>query len=252
MSSKQDTPILKLYKAYQKAPEIRRAEKSAAGTMPAAALQYCEAMRRASATGWYVYPPKDISLYSDGYEVFIYEGDAWIPLKSYTFEQEFRDAWNENAPESMAGLDPPMITELFVRNTVQIWSGYFVETAPDWSLHVRSPVNYGARSSILHYEAIVDTDIFKPSPLFINFQIVKTDTEIHLSKDRPLFQIMPVYRAKGLAFPLEYTTTNIFEAGSSDRQEFDWGAMRKTVRHVDNGDERRPGSYSAKHKKIGK
>ncbi|PZX12249.1 hypothetical protein LX81_03656 [Palleronia aestuarii] len=238
-------PILTLHKAYAPAPDIKPAEKGAAGTMPAAAFQYCEAMRRAASTGWYVYPPKEMSLYFDGYESFIHDDGDWIPIKSLPFEQAFRDRWNASAPEHLKGFDPPFVSDLFVPGAVQIWSGYFVQTRPGWSLHVRGPVNFGARSAITHYEGIVDTDDYAPSPLFINFKIVKTDVEVHLPTGRPLFQVMPVYRAQDPRSAHSFATHDIFASDA----DFAWEAMGRTIRPVEKGPDDRPGRYAAERRR---
>ena len=83
--------------------------------MPAAAFQYCQAMRDASAFGWYVYPPKDIHLLFDGKEAFFYENEQWFPVKSTNFDDEdFRSYWQSAAPEDLRDMDPPFLSELFV------------------------------------------------------------------------------------------------------------------------------------------
>ena len=242
-------PIVQLWKAYKGAPDIHKADKSAAGTMPAGAFQYCESMRVASSYGWYVYPPKDVSLYYDGREVFFHDDGQWFPIKSTPFEEGFQEEWNKVAPSHLHGHNPPFRTELFVPGSVQIWSGYFMRTAPGWSMSVRSPVNYDVRSSISVYEGIIETSTFNPCPIFVNFRIVKTDTEVFLPRDKPLFQIQPLPRqaylegdrdmvcADGLAGP---------EAG------FDWDAIEGIMRKTADRDTRRPGRYASTQRKAAK
>jgi len=186
---------LRLFKMYKPAPDLRRADKSAAGTMPAAAFQYCEAMRTASAFGWYVYPPKDFSILFDGKELFHFDGSDWSPVKRLPFEDEFRDYWNANAAENLIGYDPPFLTELFAPGALQIWSGYFMRTTPNWSMLIRPPANYDVRSLVSPYEGLIETDVFAPCPLFINVRIVKTDVEVWFHKHRPLMQIQPIHRS---------------------------------------------------------
>jgi len=240
-------PPVRIWKAYKPAPDILKAQKSAAGIMPAGAFQYCEAMRVASGYGWYIYPPKDVSLFFDGRESYFHEDDQWFPIKSTQFEPEFQAHWNENAPEDLAFLNPPFITELFVPGGIQIWSGYFVETAPGWSLHVRSPVNYDIRSSISHYEGIIETADFKPCPLFINFKIVKTDTEIFLPRDRPLFQMQPILRESYTEGDRELAIASDFDDPDAP---FDWDSLRGIMRKASERDQRRPGRYAADRRKI--
>ncbi len=238
--------VLKLWKAYGPAPDIRRAEKGAAGTMPVAAFQFCEAMRKASSFGWYVYPPKDISLLFDGRETFSHEDDQWYPLKSTNLEDDFRDEWRNMAPNDLKDLDPPFLSGLFVPGAIQIWSGYFVETAPDWSVLVRSVPNYDTRSSISMFEGIVDTDVFKPWPLFINLKLVSTNVEIVIPKDFPLFQLQAIPKVS-----FDHLNSDFMSVSDMHSKEnpFDWTSAHRTIRDASTADERRPGSYAVKVRK---
>ncbi|MEM0908683.1 MAG: DUF6065 family protein [Pseudomonadota bacterium] len=246
---KADGAVVQLWKAYAAAPDIHKADKSAAGTMPAGAFQYCEPMRVASGFGWYVYPPKDISLYFDGREIYFYEEDQWFPIKSTPFEGEFQTAWNAVAPKDLEGHNPPFITELFVPGAMQMWSGYFMRTAPGWSMLVRSPVNYDARSSISHFEGIIETSSFQPCPVFSNFRIVKTDTEIFLARDKPLFQIQPIPRA---AYLEGDRNISISQGLAGDDADFDWSALSDVMRRTATRDLRRPGRYATHQRKAAK
>lgn len=238
--------IVKLHKAYRPAPDIGKADKSAAGTMPAGAFQYCEAMRTASSYGWYVYPPKDLSLVFDGREAFFFEDDQWYPVKSVNFEEEFRRYWQRSAPADLAEFDPPFLSELFVPGILQIWSGYFIETAEDWSVLIRPPVNYDARSSFSYFEGIVETDQFKPCPLFINIRLLATDREIFIPKDRPLFQIQPLLRASYAAADQQSLVLAPLDA---DDPPFDWQGARRALRKVEDRHGRRPGTYASSRRK---
>lgn len=242
-------PIVRLWKAYRDAPPIHRADKSAAGTMPAGAFQYCESMRVASSYGWYVYPPKDVSLYFDGREVYFFEDGQWFPIKSTPFEDSFQQRWNAAAPEELQDHNPPFLTELFVPGSMQIWSGYFMRTAPGWSMLVRSPVNYDARSSIAFHEGIIETSTFNPCPVFGNFKILKTDTEIFLSRDKPLFQIQPIPRQAYLEGDRDVVVSDALEGEDA---AFDWSALSQIMRKVATRDQRRPGRYAATQRKAAK
>lgn len=238
--------VIKFWKAYDAAPEIRRAEKGAAGTMPVAAFQFCEAMRKASSLGWYIYPPKDISLLFDGRETFYHDEDQWYPLKSTNLEDDFRDHWRTIAPPGLTELDPPYLSELFVPGAIQIWSGYFVETAKDWCVHVGSIPNYDIRSSLSLYEGIVDTDVFRPWPLFINLRLLATNVEIFISKDKPLFQLQAIPNMAFESMKPDFSTT---EALTSDCQSFDWDSAHNTIRDSSTSDARKPGAYATKIRK---
>lgn len=243
-SDSQKEAVIQFTKAHPSAPDIRRAEKSAAGTMPTAAFQYCQAMREASAFGWYVYPPNDIHLLFDGKETFFFDSGQWFPVKSTNFEdQEFRAHWEQSAPEDLHDLDPPYLSELFVPGSVQIWSGYFVSSEPGWSTLVRPPANYDTRSSFTCYEGLIETDSFKPCPLFINIKLLATGREIYIPKLKPLFQIQPIERA---CYQEPALRTRITQGLQSEDAPFDWDGFRGTVRDMNKRDTHRPGGYGAK------
>src|SRR5205807_7363885 len=71
-----DAPFVKFYRFLPGARAPQRADRSAAGSMPTRAFRYCEAMRTASALGWYVFPPMSFKLMWDGANdvVWNYEG----------------------------------------------------------------------------------------------------------------------------------------------------------------------------------
>ena len=79
--------ICRFYRFIPDAPEPRRADRSAEGTLPMIAYRYCEAIASASAFGWYLYPPISFSLVWDGTEIaWTYDGaDGWYPLRGAQF-----------------------------------------------------------------------------------------------------------------------------------------------------------------------
>lgn len=234
---------LKVWKIYRDAPEMRRAEKSAAGSLPMSAYQYCEALRAASSLGWYVYPPTDLTLTFDGREAFYHEAGQWYPIKSEILGQKYISDWNAIAPKNLADMAPPYLSSLFMPGVIQVWSGYFIQTKDDWFSHVRPIANFDNRSAISVYDGIVDTDRFKPWPLFINLRLVSTNVEIHLSKDVPLFQLQAIPREC-----LANQEMMIFDATNKEgMDQFDWNGVGMTLR--DSSQYRRPGSYAAEFRK---
>ncbi|MEM7695787.1 MAG: DUF6065 family protein [Pseudomonadota bacterium] len=242
-------PNLRLWKAYAPAPPLQKADKSAAGTMPAGAFQYCEAMRIASGFGWYVYPPKDISLYFDGAEAYFFDDGQWFPVKSSAFEPEFLAEWNTRAPDALQNLAPPFLSELFAPGIVQLWTGYFVDTAPGWGLLIRPCVNLHNRSAIACYEGLVDCSTFKPLPLFINFKLMKTDCEIFLPAGRPLFQIQPVPLA---LYDKGDTAITVHDEGMDAAAGLDWAGAATVIRRTDMSQQHRPGRYASAQRKRGR
>src|SRR5207302_5645637 len=85
------------------APEPRRADRSADGTLPVVAYRYCEAIASASAFGWYLYPPLNFSLIWDGTEIaWTNDGaEGWQALRGAQYP-DFRDTFANVAPDALA------------------------------------------------------------------------------------------------------------------------------------------------------
>ena len=78
---------------------------------------------------------------------------------------------------------------------------------------------------------------------------MKTDTEIFLSRDRPLFQVQPIPRAAYLQGDREMVC--IDDIGAAD-SEFDWDSLAGVMRKTATRDTRRPGRYAATQRKASK
>ena len=185
---------VKFHRIYPAAIPPMRADKSALGSLPAAAYQYCEAVRTASAFGWYIFPPVDIRLKWDGADTVFERHGKWHPLTSAQFDDEFLELWDAQAPPQLTGRAPPFLASLFVPGFVQIWSGLFVSSAKDWSVLVRPLANVVQSRAYVCYEGIVETDSFGPAPLFVNIRLLSTDVEIFIPASMPLFQVQPIHR----------------------------------------------------------
>lgn len=210
-----------------------RADRSALGTIPVAAYQYCEALCSASAFGWYVFAPCDIALRWNGADVLYRDGGRWRPLTSVV-PPEFAALWDASCPPFAVGKAPPLLTALFVPGLVQIWSGYLVRTLPDWSVLVRPLVNCAHTHAFRTYEAIVETDTYGPWPLFINIQLIATDIDIEIPRQQPLFQVQqiprPAYRHEGSGCTIHELFADAPGGGLS---EADWQGYCRTVRAAD-------------------
>lgn len=233
-----------------------RADKSALGTIPAVVHQYCEPVRVASAFGWYIFPPTEIRLLWDGAEVLYADNGDWRSLTSVHLEDEFLDYWDTHAPADLKGHAPPYLTHLLVPGSVQIWSGFLVSSADDWSVLIRGPANLLQSRRFTCYEGLIETDSFKPCPLFINIRLLSTDCEIVIPTIKPLFQVQPLCREcysdaildtcrlKGLVPSAD---------GDNGMSVADWDGFRKTTRTVDPTESQRgPGSYGANVRRRGK
>jgi hypothetical protein len=170
-----------------------RADKAALGTIPTSAYRHCEPLRTASSFGWYIFPPVDICLKWNGSDIFHLNDDTWEPLSDRHLPH-MQDYWDQNCPEEMQGMCPPFLTALPARGIVQIWSGLLVSTAKNWSVHVRPLANLPQSQLYSCYEGIIETDQFQPCPLFMNLQLIATDTAIQFQRIQPFFQVQPLMR----------------------------------------------------------
>lgn len=225
-------PVVTFHKAYSRAPAPMPADKAALGYMPISAFQYCEAMRTASAWGWYVFPPMDIQLMSDGYQDYVAADGQWQALRHQPFDDDYLAEWNRACPEALKDRSPNALTNLPEPGVVQVWTGYFVTTAPGWALSIRPLVNIHTSADFTCYEAIVETDDFAPCPLFVNIHIRRTDREVVLRREFPLFQMQPLPKAA-------FQQTGSTEAAIGDA-DFDWDGVVKTLR-IPGVSEARPG-----------
>jgi hypothetical protein len=132
---------------------------------------------------------------------------------------------------------------------LQIWSGFFVETAPGRSLWIRPLANVHAVSGYVPYEAIVDSDTFRPLPLFVNIRLVRTNAEIFIRREMPLFQVFAIERTsvasqQAVVRPL---------AREDQDPVFYWDGLMNTLR-IDRVTPPRAsvGSYGADRRRVAK
>jgi hypothetical protein len=191
-----DAPGLTFFRLVPGCRLPQRADRSAAGTMPMRAFRYCEALTSASAFGWYLFPPISFSLMWDGGcdVIWTYQGaDAWFPLKAAQFPH-FAEHFDQLAPPEFKGFSPPFLNAFKEPGVVQIWTGLFARTAPDWSLLVRAPANLAHSQGYDQYEGIVETDRWF-GPLFTNLRLTRTNVPIEFDAEFPFVQVQPVHRS---------------------------------------------------------
>jgi hypothetical protein len=242
--------IVTFHRVFPAATPPLRADKSALGTLPTAAFQYCEAVRTASTYGWYIFPPMDIRLMWDGVDVYCLIEGKWEQL-SGIHVPEFMEYWDSNAPTDLKGYAPPFVISLFVPGMIQIWSGLLVSTLKDWCVLVGPISNLPQSKNFATFEGIIETDTFKPCPLFINMRLLTTDREILIPRSKPLFQVRPLRRecySDDALKHLEYEGLSRREAGRGSMSDDDWNGFRSTVRTVDSLT-RVPGSYGAERRR---
>ena len=190
----QPNPAVTFYRAIPDCRPPMRADPAALGTLPTRGFQYCEALRAASSFGWYVFPPIDFTLQWDGSQViWTYDGArAWYPLTSAQFPG-YAKVFDRVAPERLRGFSPPFLTVLPEPGVIQLWTGFFIRSAENWSVLVRPPANLPRSLAFDQYEGIVETDRWF-GPLFTNLRLVKTDVPIRFSTETPLVQVQPLQR----------------------------------------------------------
>lgn len=228
--------MLRFYALHDSLKPPMKADTAALGRLPLSAFQYCEAVRTASGTGWYVFPPRDFSVLFDGQEVFLAEDGDWRALRSEPLGPEVEADWDARfAP--WFGPVPNFLEDLSDTGILQVWSGYFVTTDPGEFLQVRPLVNVHTKSSYWCYEGIVETDQFAPFPLFVNLQLVRTNSEIFFPRDFPLFQVSVVQKSS-LACNATVETLDLADPG------FPAEGLQTTLRRV-GAPRKAPGQYGA-------
>lgn len=246
----EDGEVVTFHRIFPAAIPPMRADNSALGTLPAGPFQYCEPVRTASAFGWYVFPPTDIRLRWDGSETLYDAGGDWQPLVAEHISDQFIELWENHAPADLKERVPPFLSITFVPGIIQIWSGFFVSTAAGWSLLVRAPANLVPSRTFAHFEGLIETDEFKPCPLFINIRLLSTDREIVLPRLKPLFQAQPIQRQCYAEATLRYRDFDELARESGNAfglTETDWQGIRRTIRSADPTDSsHKVGSYAVR------
>ena len=186
--------ICRFYRLIPGAPDPRRADRSADGTLPMIAYRYCEAIASASAFGWYLYPPLNFSLVWDGTEIaWTYEGaDGWYPLRGAQFPNFLKD-FEQIAPAGLGALAPTFLVQGKLPGVVQVWSGYLAQTAPRWALLSRGVANLPKTQGYENFEGIVETDTWF-GPLFTNLRLTRINSPVEFHMRYPLFQVQPLLR----------------------------------------------------------
>ena len=238
------TPIVRFHRLIEQARAPMRADRSAAGTLPARAMRYCEAVTSAAGFGWWVFPPIDLTLLWDGDSIFWRYKDDWLALTAAQFPN-FSAAFDAAAPPDLAGCAPPFLTVLPEPGTLQIWTGLIARSAPDWSLLIRPPANLALQGGYALYEGIVEADRWF-GPLFINLRFTRSHTPIRLSSDFPLAQVQPIPRH---AYGDETLASSHLKPNLGSFSAADWDAYRASVVEPNSRPNRPFGAYATESRK---
>jgi Family of unknown function (DUF6065) len=241
MSSPND-PIVRFHQLTRRGRAPIRADRSAMGTLPMRAVQYCEALTSATSFGWWLFTPIDLELLWDGNEIFwrCDEAPEWMPLQPSAQLPDYADEFNEVAPAALKGCSPPFLTALPEPGTVQLWTGLIAQTAPDWHLLVRSPANLAQAGGISLFEGIVETDRWF-GPLFVNMRFTRSHTPVRLRSDYPLVQVQPIPRHSYSNDTLDSMTVT---PGLSELTEAHWDAYHASIVEPNSRPNRSFGAYA--------
>jgi len=241
------SPIVSFHRLIAEARPPQRADHSAMGTLPTRAFRYCEAVRLASAFGWWVFSPTDLRILWDGYDIFWHHDslDDWLPLLPSAQFPGFSARFDAAAPEMLKGCAPPFLTALPEPGTLQIWTGLMARTAPDWSLLIRAPANLPCPGGHHVFEGIVEADRWF-GPLFVNVRLTRTHAPIRLRPDFPLLQVQPLPRN---AYADDTLIANRFVKCMECFATEDWADYHQSVAQP-NADHDRPfGAYAVAARK---
>jgi hypothetical protein len=219
----------------------QRADRATGGTIPTRAFRYCEAIATAGSFGWYLFPPIDFGLIWDGAEVrWTFDGaDGWYPLKVAQFP-DFQAHFDALAPPGMRGFAPTFLGAPVEPGIVQVWTGYFAQTAPDWSLLVRPVANLPRRQGFEFFEGIIETDRWF-GPLFSNLRLTRTNVPVYFRTDLPMVQIQPLHRS---VYADDVLDSPRVVDGLQDLTEEDWSHFHASVVHPNSQANRLRGEYA--------
>lgn len=242
MEAPPSPPIVRFYRMIEQMRLPQRADRSAAGTLPTRAYRYCEAATSATAFGWWIFPPSDVTLLWDGADIFWRLDNAeWFPLLPAAQFPGFLATFNSSVPPDLKDCAPPFLTALPEPGTLQMWCGLIARTAPGWHLLVRAPANLPGPGGYTLYEGIVASDHWF-GPLFINLRFTRSHVPIKFRRDFPIAMAQPVQQRS-------YSNDTLSRVETVDTMaEFraeDWQAYRSTI-VVPNHNPSRPfGNYAS-------
>jgi len=195
MTAKHD-PLITFYRILPGGLKPRRALTDAGGILPVSAYRYCEPVRLASSYGYYVFMPMSFQVEWDGGQSGLWsfdDGANWYPLMEAAYPDSM-EAWDAIAPDYCRGWCPPFISLSQTPAMMQIWTGWMVRTAPEWSLLVRGTANLPRGMGYDVLEGIIETDTWF-GPLFMNLRLTRSNAPILFDGMRPILQVQPVHRS---------------------------------------------------------
>jgi hypothetical protein len=214
------------------APE--RASQDAQGTLPMRAVRYCEALRFASSLGFYLYPPRAVTLEWSGRAVTAaFDGEAARPIADTL------------SPDDDGFMHPdmgavPLLSAMPEPGIVQVNLGFGARVPGGYGILLRAPANYPTHGDLFHYEGVVDPSNWF-GPLFINVRLTRTNEPVRIFADRPFAQAQLV--------PLHMLTAR---HETVDAAPEDWEDYRRFVCEPNDRPQRAYGEYAVRARKASK
>lgn len=240
-------PVVRFYRLIDEARLPQRADKAAGGTLPVRAYRYCDAVTTASGFGWWIFPPADLQLIWDGYDICwrCTGWSDWVPLASASQFPNFSERFDAAAPRDLLGCSPPFLTALPEPGNLQIWTGLMARTAPEWSLLLRAPANIPSGGGYSLYEGLIESDRWF-GPLFTNLRMTRTDRPVRLRADFPLLQVQPLPR---IAYADATLAATDLVADMTALRADDWSDYKSTVASPCENRDRGLGGYAVAARK---
>jgi hypothetical protein len=238
-----EAPLVKFYRFIPGARAPQRADRSAAGSMPTRAFRYCEAMRTASALGWYLFPPMSFRLMWDGANDVIWsygDEEGWFSLNTAQFPN-FAAHFDSVAPDQLKGHSPPFLGAFKDPAGLMLWSGFVARTPPGWGLLIRPPANLTHSQAYESYEGIIETDRWF-GPLFVNLKLTRPNVPIEFDANYPFLQVQPVHRS---VFGDALDRFDVVE-GLESLEPTDWDDLLRTISGKSSDPHRQLGDYAVK------
>ena len=199
MAPVSEQPILKVWRLHPRGVRVAPADPTLGGNAPVSARQYCGPYIHANSAGFYVYSPVDLDLSYDPNRTFpwdwTFHGDEYtdedvdivaaMPLNHPSFRKEFI----KRRPKLfLSGDDNEPL------HTAQLWTGCIFETAPGWSLLVRSPINRNLHAPFRIQEAILEAD-WNLYDIWLNLEFIRFGVETQIRRDgEPIAHLLPLPR----------------------------------------------------------
>lgn len=199
-----DDAAVEFFTVYPDTPAPQRASGDALGSMPVRAAQFCQPMREAGGTGFYIYPTADFALRWNGRitEATLLdehgEEERWIELRAerelYTqLGRNVRDTVPEHRRADIDKVIPPHGYSMVNADPreprqVEMIMGVIARTPPGYGLLVTAPANLRPRPELQVFEGFLETDWFRSFvPAIVRLNI--PHAVVRFFRTEPLLQV---------------------------------------------------------------